>query len=184
MPGALVNNQGTENMLKQYDHHLSGGATIYPEHMSLIENVLSDLVLNVPVLFALLTDTAGQNISWDGAIGETNLVFLGALIASDLAASMEIARVTGEYQNHNMILHEGKTSHTFISGAGPHLVLFVKVLSEIPLGWSRKYIREAVSKMEEIIGEGKAKRSGKEMGFDSNGFQDKLDHALEDLWQK
>ena len=77
---------------------------------------------------------------------------LDALISSDLAASQEIARVTGEYQNHHMILHEGKTSHTFISGAGPHLVLFVKVLSEIPLGWSRKYVREAVSKIEEIIG--------------------------------
>ncbi len=51
-----------------------------------------------------------------------------------------------------MILHEGKTSHTFISGAGPHLVLFVKVLSEIPLGWSRKYVREAVSKDQETIG--------------------------------
>ncbi|TET31679.1 MAG: hypothetical protein E3J69_09810 [Anaerolineales bacterium] len=112
-----------------------------------------------------------------------NLVSRGALISSDLAASQEIARVTGEYQNHHMILHEGKTSHTFISGAGPHLVLFVKVLSEIPLGWSRKYVREAVSKIEEIIG-ARAKRSGKEMGFDKNGFQDKLDHALEDLWSK
>ena len=78
MEGALDNNQGTENMLKQYDHHLSGGATIYPEHMSLIENVLSDLVLGVPVLFALLTDTPGQNISWDGVL-EKQIWYLGVL---------------------------------------------------------------------------------------------------------
>lgn len=108
---------------------------------------------------------------------------LGALIASDLAASQEIARVIGEYQNHHMIIHEGKTSYTFISGAGPHLVLFVKVLSEIPLGWSRKYVREPVCKMEEIIG-GQSEAVRKGNGIDSNGFQDKLDHALEDLWSK
>lgn len=171
-------------MLEQYDHHLSGGTTIYPEHMRLIKCVLSDLALNVPVLLTLLTDTAGQNIACDGEIGETNLVTLGALIASDLAASQEIARVTGDYRNHHMILHEGKTSHTFISGAGPHLVLFVQVPSNIPLGLSRKYIREAVRKVEEIIGASRAKREGMKIGFDSNGLKDTVDHAIEDLWSK
>ena len=91
--------------MEHYNHHLSGGTTIYPEHMNLIECVLSDLVLNVPALFSLLTDTAGQNIAWDGEIGDTNLVTLGALIASDMAASQEIARVTSDYRNHHMILH-------------------------------------------------------------------------------
>ncbi|MDQ6963699.1 MAG: hypothetical protein Q9M13_02125, partial [Mariprofundales bacterium] len=123
---------------------LRSGLTIYPSQDRAIDRLLAALVQKVPARFALLADVSGQVIS---ARGDRHSVLepvaLGSLIAGDLAASHEIARLLGEYQSYQMILREGLTAHTFILEAGAYMVLLVQVSSEVPLGWARMVIREA-----------------------------------------
>jgi predicted regulator of Ras-like GTPase activity (Roadblock/LC7/MglB family) len=138
-------------MLKAYAHRTSSDITIYPDQMKAINSLLLDLVEQVPAQFSMIMDVAGQAIACRGEIGETNVVTLGALVAGDLAASKEIARVTGEYQNYQMILREGDRTHAFIYEAGPHIILFVQVPSDVPLGWSRRFIREVAYRVGESL---------------------------------
>lgn len=168
--------------MSQYNHHLSGGAIIYPECMTRIEKVLSELVLQLPGSFVMVTDKAGQNIAWAGESGRINLVTLGALIAGDMAAGQEIARVTGEGQLPRMILHEGSGYQQFITEAGGHLVLFGRVPAETPLGLSRNFIMQAANQLGKISKDSITIQAGKKYELVDQELQEEVDSALDDLW--
>jgi predicted regulator of Ras-like GTPase activity (Roadblock/LC7/MglB family) len=171
-------------MLKAYAHRTSSDITIYPDQMKAINSLLLDLVEQVPAQFSMIMDVAGQAIACRGEIGETNVVTLGALVAGDLAASKEIARVTGEYQNYQMILREGDRTHAFIYEAGPHIILFVQVPSDVPLGWSRRFIREVAYRVGEILPLSYGDMTDVGLDLDPENVRDEINDAFEDLWSE
>jgi predicted regulator of Ras-like GTPase activity (Roadblock/LC7/MglB family) len=170
--------------MTNYTHHISGGIKIHPDQMISINDLLTDLIRRVPASFTMIIDKAGQCIVSSGEIGGANLVTLSALIAGDLAASQEIARLTGEYGNYQLVLREGDRTNALISEAGPHLVLFVQARSEVPLGWARILIRDAARSLEELIATPtkETKPLGMEIGFEN--LRDRFSRALEDLWSE
>lgn len=171
-------------MLKAYAYRASSDITIYPDQMKAINSLLLDLVEQVPAQFSMLIDVAGQAIACKGEIGETNVVTLSALVAGDLAASKEIARVTGEYQNYQMILREGDRTHAFIYEAGPHVILFVQVPSDVPLGWSRRFIREVAYRVGEILPLSYEDMTDVGLDLDPGDVRDEFNDAFEDLWSE
>src|SRR5512133_1059607 len=83
------------------------GFSIHPDQMAVINDRLSRLLEDIPAKTIILVDTSGQLVSALGDNRGTDTTALGALIAGDLAASQEIARMTGESQAFQMILREG-----------------------------------------------------------------------------
>jgi predicted regulator of Ras-like GTPase activity (Roadblock/LC7/MglB family) len=167
--------------MEAYTHHLSGGVKILPNQMKDINRLISELYRRIPASFVMLADKSGQNLFANGDIGGANLITLSALIAGDFAASQEIARLTGEYGNHQLVLREGDRSHTLISEAGPHLILFVQASSTVPLGWARMQIRDASRNLEGILAAPSqhTKPFGTKVDFVS--MRDQFSRALEDL---
>lgn len=163
---------------------LRGGLTIFPEHHQALELLLANLVQKIPARFVLLSDVSGQLISSRGDTGRINMVALGSLVAGDLAASQEIARLIGEYQDHQMILREGQTAHTFITEAGHSLALLVQVSSEVPLGWARMLIQEAARNLAEIMERApdEMKPTTPEPILAENDLPDLFNDALDELW--
>jgi predicted regulator of Ras-like GTPase activity (Roadblock/LC7/MglB family) len=167
---------------------------ILPEHSRKIEEQLNQLVQRVPAQFVLLVDVTGQIVGAKGSHDGINLVMLGSLVAGDLAASQEIARLMGEYQDYQIVLREGKKSHTFIADAGPYLALMVKVDEEIPLGWARMLIQQAGTNLAKIFQDVPSSSSNSpdpdepppmldmlETELDDS-FSDLFDEALDDMW--
>jgi predicted regulator of Ras-like GTPase activity (Roadblock/LC7/MglB family) len=176
---------GTMNQVVEVYYHLQNGITIFPSHDRAIDQVLADLVSQVPAHFVLLTDTTGQLISAQGNRGKIDLVALGVLVAGELAASQEIARLTGEHQDYQMIMREGQKSHTFISEAGRHLALLTKVSHDVPLGWVRMLVRKAAHQLADIIAmpPQEAESSNSVLSQDDKrGLPDLIGDALKDLW--
>lgn len=130
---------------------LGSGISVFPAHDKAIDRVLAELAQEIPAALVLLTDMSGQIISVQGERGNMDLVALGLLVAGDLVATQKIARITGERQDYQMVLRESQETHTLISGAGPHLALFVQTSSDVPLGWARTLIQEAGRRLAEII---------------------------------
>lgn len=147
-----------------------------------INEILSTLVERIPAHFALLVNGVGQTITSKGEINDCNLVTLGALIASDLAASQEIARITGELKNYQMVLREGDRSHNFIIDAGHSLIVYVQVPSKIPLGWARMQIRHAASMLEQATSPKNRKDLSDELDLWSTEMVDLFGQAIDDLW--
>lgn len=128
-----------------------GGLSLYPSQYHAIEQVLDDLMRICPAQFILLAEQSGQLISVQGERGKTDIVALGALIAGDLAASQEIARLTGQYQHAQLILREGPKSTAFISEAGQQMVLYMRIDRDVPLGWARLLLQDAIHTLAEVI---------------------------------
>jgi predicted regulator of Ras-like GTPase activity (Roadblock/LC7/MglB family) len=164
---------------------LQNGITIFPSHDRAIDQVLTDLVSQVPAHFVLLTDTTGQLISAQGNRGKIDLVALGVLMAGELAASQEVARLTGEHQDYQMIMREGQRSHIFISGAGRHLALLTKVSHDVPLGWVRMLVKRAARSLADIIAMPPEEAESSDLVLsqdDKKGLPDLIGDALKNLW--
>ena len=130
---------------------LPSGVTLHPSQDAAIDRLLTDLLQRCPARFLLLAEASGQLLSALGKRSTTDLVALGSLVAGDLAASQEIARLTEQSQNYHLIVREAPETNTFIAEAGTHLVLFVQVSKDVPLGWARLLIHETSCQLAEII---------------------------------
>lgn len=175
----------TDNLHDQLN--LRVGVTIYPSQDKAIDLALAALQERCPAQFILLADTSGQLVSTQGERGALDLVALSSLIAGDLAASQEIARLTGQYQNCQLVLREGRQSNSFIVEVGRYLVLFVRVSTDVPLGWARLLIQETSAQIAEIMAATPdlADEMSREAGIEDiskAGFSDAVGDALDSLW--
>ncbi len=132
-------------------YRLRSGVYVLPEQMAAFERLTTELLAQIPANFVLLADVAGQTILARGNHDSVNLVMLGSLVAGDLAASQEIARLTGQYQDYQVVLREGDNFNTFIIEAGHHLALLVQVDREVPLGWARMIIKRTGQHLAEVM---------------------------------
>ncbi|RME42108.1 MAG: hypothetical protein D6796_14890 [Caldilineae bacterium] len=172
---------------KEDSYYLRSGLRIYPAQHEAINRLLAELLDKTPAHFILLTDVTGQVVSTAGDQSGINLVSLASLVAGDLAASQEIARLTGQLDAYQMILREGQNAHTFISEAGDHLALLVQISTEVPLGWARMTIRQAARQLAEIVAAPPAREADSppsELDLAPDSLPDLFDEALGDLWME
>ena len=129
------------------------GLSLTPSQDQAVNRLLSELMEKCPAQFILLAERSGHLISVQGDKGKTDLNALGALVAGDLAASQEIAHLTGQYQHAQLVLREGPEATSFISEVGNHMVLFMRIHKEVPIGWARLIILEASRLLSEVVAE-------------------------------
>lgn len=168
---------------------LRSGIAISPAQTNAINRIINDLLHKVPAHLILLTDVTGQIVLVRGQQDNINLVALGSLVAGDLAASQEIARLTGEYNDYQLILREGHTKHSFILAAGLHLALLVQVSNQVPLGWARMLIKTAACQLADALhnsaaGAGAADTFPSIPELDQNELPDLFNDALDSLWSE
>ena len=175
---------------KGYHQTLRSGLRIYPTQDRAINQALVNLMQKIPAHLTLVTDVTGQIVSARGGQEGMDLVALGSLVAGDLAASQEIARLTGQYQEYQMVLREGQNIHTFIIEAGHHLALLVQISKDVPLGWGRMLIQKAAHQLAEIINEVPEDASHNQIIAEEEellgqkGLSDLFNDALDDLWME
>ncbi len=134
--------------------NLRGNLVLYPAQLQTIDQLLAQLIEKLPARLALLTQTSGQMVAFRAASGGAHNVdshALGALIAGDLAASREIARVTGTYEECQLVLRQGQQAHTLIAEVGTEFALLVQVSSQTPLGWARMVTLDTAKQLAQAV---------------------------------
>jgi predicted regulator of Ras-like GTPase activity (Roadblock/LC7/MglB family) len=154
---------------------------ISPAQDRQLVEVLDKVAKQAPAKLVLLADRNGQTIYNSEKSNDSWLVELAALIAGDLAASEEMARLMNSTEEHQLILREGVSQHAYIAKTGPHLVLFVQTSSEVPLGWSRLIVQEAVQELGDIFA-GASVEDDEDKNFSPEGFDDSVNNALDGLF--
>lgn len=163
-----------------YDDSQRGIDLLSWQHQAIIQ-IISDLAHEIPAYFVLLTDVTGQIVTIHGERNNAELAALGALVAGDLAASQEIARLTGEYHNHQMILREGERTNTFIAEAGGQLILLVQVYTQVPLGWARILIRKVATNLAEVVSSHQGEEEP-DSALSQADLPDLFKKALDNIW--
>jgi predicted regulator of Ras-like GTPase activity (Roadblock/LC7/MglB family) len=154
--------------------------SVTPAQQSAIEKIAAHLKSQTPARFILVADRNGHVLVFSGdAMAGAGLPELAALLAGDLAASQEIARLTGVFQQKQLILREGEKQNTFLCEAGSDLVLFMQTDSEVPLGWARLLVLEAGG---QLAGMKLRPETDDDIGFAADGFSANLNEAIDGLW--
>jgi predicted regulator of Ras-like GTPase activity (Roadblock/LC7/MglB family) len=166
-------------------HYVTTGLLLMPEHTQAIDQVLAALRRNAPASLVVLTARDGQFISAAGEnVGAIDVVALGSLIAGDLAASHQIARLTGEYEDFQVILRQGRESHMLVTDAGPQMALFVLTSGDVPVGWLRLLGMSAARLLGKIVETGPSHLDMRALGLDDKTLADQFGQVLGDLWQE
>ncbi len=163
-------------------HQLRGGFTIYPRQEEAIDRLVTELEKRISPIFVLVADTAGQPISLHGQFDQKKLLALGSLVAGDLAASQEMARVIGQYGSYQMILREGHESNLFLSEIGEELLLLTLVPSRTPLGWARLLIRETAKQVAVILQTPNEDLDPVDFGLSDEKLADLYGDSLNNIW--
>lgn len=163
--------------------NLRGGLSLSVIQITRIQESINRLLESIPARFMLLVDTSGQLVTTAGDKGVIDPSILGSLIAADLAASQEIARLTGEFQDYQMILREGDHTNIIISEAGKNLALLVLFSKEIPLGWARKLIQNTAKEIGTFAIQPLDSGREEQITTSEGNLPDLFTDALDQIWK-
>lgn len=165
---------------------LRGGLVLHSTQQEALEVILNDLFNQISASFILLADITGQPISSRGDQSQVNIVAVASLVAGDLAASQEIARLTGVYEECQMVLREGRNIHTYIIEVGHHMALMVQISKETPLGWARILIQRKAQNLADVIANASGNQSEvlPDLQLGQNDLSDLFSDALDEMWNE
>jgi hypothetical protein len=163
---------------------IPSGLSLTSSQDQAINRILNELFEKCPAQFILLAELSGQLISVHGERGKTDVIALGALIASDLAASQEIAHLTEQYQHSQLVLREGPETTSFISEVGNQMVLYMRVHKEIPIGWARLIIRETSLTLAKVISNNQEEVEKLDLAIGEDNLNALIGNDLDSMWHE
>lgn len=180
-------------MMQQNPVRLRSGLTLTNQQAEAISEMLAQTIQHIPARFILVSDVSGQVVAALGDYNKANLLAISSLMVGDLAASQEIARLTGEYHDQQIVLREGKKARTLIAEAGNYLAVFVQISNEVPLGWARLNVLQMAKRLAEIESADEAAAHELaasapapllDLGLQTDeDLSDLFDSALDEIWQ-
>lgn len=154
------------------------GITIDTQQAELVEDLLSELHAALPASLLLLADITGDVISVQGNDDRSLITPLASLIASDLVASREIARLAMQENTSPIVFREGHKLNSFVLESGENLVLYAQLDREIPLNWARVLLQQASQKLAEIVKNSSAKDITEHLYLNDDEINNAFDSLL------
>jgi predicted regulator of Ras-like GTPase activity (Roadblock/LC7/MglB family) len=161
---------------------LRSGLLVFSLQEDAIRKLASELQEKLQTLFIMVSDTAGQSIYTSEPLTPNKVNALGSLLAGDLSASQELAKVTGQYNLSQLIIREGIDATLFISESGPDLLLLTIVPGQVPIGWARILIKETARQIGEIVKTPVSDLELLSLGLDDEKLSDLYENSLNNIW--
>jgi len=143
-------------MDKQYISDTGGQRTYIftPAHLSKIEEVLTEDLLDVGVHSVTLIDMAGNIVStMDNGENRHDIYSLAALAAGNFGAVSTMAGLIGE-EEFTLLFHKGKKENVHFSKVTDEFLLITIFGKEISLGFLRLKVAEATEKLVSVLDPG------------------------------
>ena len=157
------------------------GLILDEEQANRISHILDELGNRIPARYLLLVESTGQFIADWGDRRGSDPVGLGALMAGDVLATLEMARLTGESDSYQMILREGGAESAFLAQPDSELILLVLVSREIPIGWARLLIYYTSEHLARIV-DWQESESLPEFDLSQKNLSELFGTELDSLW--
>jgi predicted regulator of Ras-like GTPase activity (Roadblock/LC7/MglB family) len=162
---------------------LRGGISISPSQEEMIDKVLSTQFEKIQARLLLLLDINGQVISFQGERGHIDVIALGALIAGDMAASQEIAKISNIYQENQMVIRQGSKMNTIIYEVDRNLLLLFIVPASVPIGWVCYLVRETAGQIKHTLSKTEYVENTSVFPTSEEKMEDLVSDALDKVWK-
>lgn len=156
------------------------GLTLTELQIKEIDHILTELGNRIPARYILLIESTGQFVAEWGDRRGCDPVSLGALMAGDVLATLEMARMTGEDDNYQMILREGQDENAFLAQSG-ELILLALSARSVPIGWARLLIYYTSDHLAQVVTT-QEEELFPELDFSDENLGELFGAELDDLW--
>lgn len=160
------------------------GLQLSPTQEQAIDLVLDQLLEKCPAQFLLLAEISGQLIAVHGDKGRTDPDALSALIAGDLAANQEIARITEQDPQAQLTLREGPEATTFLAEVGRKMVLYMRVKKDVPIGWARLVLLESCRTLVDVITAPADELNDLDLNLDEDELDKMIGDGFDSIWHE
>jgi predicted regulator of Ras-like GTPase activity (Roadblock/LC7/MglB family) len=146
-----------------------------------VEYHLNNLFDRTGASCVLLVDISGQLISFKGNVQGVDLASLAALVAGDMAAVSEMARILGEGDQFKLLIHEGEPYNILISAVRGSFQLAIIFKTTVQIGLVRLFTKGTVTKLSNLVVPREGIRSGASQIVDAdftNSLADELERAF------
>jgi predicted regulator of Ras-like GTPase activity (Roadblock/LC7/MglB family) len=116
-----------------------------------IEQQLNRFHERTGVTLVLFIDDSGQLISYKGDAKNLDLTALAALVAGDMSAISEIARLIGEKEKFKLLFHEGETFNILTSTIMGSYFLVSLFRTNVQIGLVRLFSKETIHTLQRLI---------------------------------
>ncbi len=116
-----------------------------------VEQILSWFYEKTGVAIVLLIDISGQLISYKGNAQGVDITSLAALVAGDMAAVTEMARLIGEENRFKLLFHEGETHNILVSVVRGNFLLVTIFSTMVQIGLVRLFSKEMMNKLLKLV---------------------------------
>jgi len=158
--------------------------TISEEQFRKVTDCLNDLAAKLHVTALLLVDSTGQILAKKN---QSNLkmdqTLIATLAASSYAAAREMARISGEKKNFQMVLYEGETQNLFISSIDKNCFLMVVFEKGVALGMVRLFTKRTILQLTPLLAEHSKEETETNQIF-TDQFQRQLDQELDQSFKE
>jgi predicted regulator of Ras-like GTPase activity (Roadblock/LC7/MglB family) len=161
---------------------LHSGLQIFPDQINTLRMYVQEITEKIPAKFVAVIGTSGDVILPFDENKRNEYTALGSLVAGDLAASAEIARLTGQYQETQLVIREGENGYLFLCEAGEKLILLAQVSNDVPMGWARLMIREYAEKISVVLEINHQPESDFDTFIDDSEIPDLFQDAFDSLF--
>jgi predicted regulator of Ras-like GTPase activity (Roadblock/LC7/MglB family) len=130
---------------------MDSGSVLPAQFLEDVEQQLSRFHERTGVTIVLFISDSGQLISYKGDTENLDLTGLAALIAGDMAAISEMARLIGERERFKLLFHEGETFNILTSAVMGSYYLVSIFGTNVQIGLVRLFSKETVNTLQSLI---------------------------------
>jgi predicted regulator of Ras-like GTPase activity (Roadblock/LC7/MglB family) len=130
---------------------MRSGSVLPTQFLDEVEQQLGRFHEKTGVSIVLFIDDSGQLISYKGDASGIDLASLAALVAGDMAAVAEMARLIGEQDRFKLLLREGETNHILTSSIRGNFYLVSIFKTDVQIGLVRLYSRETMNNLSRLV---------------------------------
>lgn len=116
-----------------------------------MDHILATLRAEINARSVLLIEANGSVITTKGAVEDTNISALGALVAGDFAATAGIASLIGEDDPFQLNFHEGVNYSVYSGRVVASVYLLVIFSQEVRLGAVLYYTKDTLAKLRPLL---------------------------------
>ncbi len=130
---------------------MKSGSVLPAQFLDDIEQQLSRFYEKTGVSIVLFIDDSGQLISYKGEASSIDLASLAALVAGEMAAVTEMARLIGEQDRFKLLLREGEINNILTSTVRGSFYLVSIFKTSVQIGLVRLYSRETMNNLSRLV---------------------------------
>ncbi len=116
-------------------------------HSDRVEKILRELLGKTGARCAILADISGQLLAVEGRVKGLDTTVLAALIAGNVAATAEMARLLGERKHFQILFHQGEEHNLHLGAIGTSFLLAVVFSVQTQIGLVRLFAMRAAEEL-------------------------------------